>query len=67
MFRVNSIRYFAGDQQVGVVTSGTMSPSLKVGIALALVETGQHAVGTALEVGIRKRRVGAEVVKPPFV
>jgi aminomethyltransferase len=58
---------YAGDEEVGIVTSGTMSPSLKVGIALALVATGHHTIGTELSVGIRSRRVEAEIVKPPFV
>ncbi len=58
---------FVGDEEVGIVTSGTMSPSLRVGVALALVATGHHAVGTELTVGIRNRRVAAEVVKTPFV
>ena len=49
------------------MTSGTMSPSLKVGIALALVDPGQAAIGTQLEIQIRNRRLKAEVVKPPFV
>jgi len=58
---------YAGDEEVGIVTSGTMSPTLRVGIALALVATGQHTIGTELSVGIRSRRVAVEVVKPPFV
>jgi len=58
---------FADDKEVGIVTSGTMSPSLKVGIALALVDADQATVGTELEIGIRKKRVKAEVVKTPFV
>ena len=58
---------FAGEREVGCVTSGTMSPSLRVGIGLALVETAHSAVGTPLQIGIRGRRVGAEVVKTPFV
>ena len=58
---------FAGERQVGTITSGTLSPSLRVGIALALVEPGSAAIGTPLAVGIRNRRVGAEVVKTPFV
>jgi len=49
------------------VTSGTMSPCLRVGIALALLRPACAAVGTPLRVGIRSRKVGAEVVKPPFV
>jgi len=58
---------FAGEKEVGCVTSGTMSPSLRVGIGLALVETACAAAGTPLQIGIRARRVGAEVVKTPFV
>lgn len=53
--------------EIGVVTSGTMSPTLKVGIALALVATEYSTVGTELTIGIRKNRVGAVIVKPPFV
>ncbi|AMV73048.1 glycine cleavage system T protein [Desulfuromonas sp. DDH964] len=58
---------FAGAEQVGVVTSGTMSPVLRVGIALALVRPDCAAIGTRLSVGIRNRQVGAEVVKTPFI
>jgi aminomethyltransferase len=58
---------FAGDKQVGVVTSGTMSPTLRVGIGLALVCSDSAALGTPLRVGIRSRMVEAEIVKTPFV
>ncbi len=58
---------FVDGKEVGVITSGTMSPLLKVGIALALVETSVAAVGTEVEIGIRQRRVAAEIIKPPFV
>jgi aminomethyltransferase len=58
---------FAGEREVGRVTSGTLSPSLRVGIGLALVEPEQAAIATPLQIGIRSRRVGAEVVKTPFV
>ncbi len=58
---------FAGEVQVGSVTSGTMSPSLKVGIALALVESAHAGVGGELRVGIRDRQLRAKIVKPPFV
>jgi len=60
-------KLFSGDREVGVVTSGTMSPSLKVGVALALVEPGSAALDTELEVAVRNRRMRAKVVKPPFV
>lgn len=58
---------FAGDRQVGQVTSGTMSPTLKVGIALALVDAAEAGAGTELLVGVRDRRLRATIVKPPFV
>jgi aminomethyltransferase len=58
---------FAGEEEVGVVTSGTMSPSLRVGIGLALVRPEHAAVGTPLQIGIRNRKVAAEVVRTPFV
>jgi aminomethyltransferase len=51
---------------VGTVTSGTFSPTLRRGIALALVDTAV-AVGDLVTVGIRGRDEQFEVVKPPFV
>ena len=52
---------------IGQVTSGTMSPSLKIGIALGYVATPYAKVGTKLAVVIRERLIEAEVVKLPFV
>ncbi len=57
----------AGGKQVGVVTSGTFSPTLKRGIALASVETALRAVGTEIEVEIRGRNERAKVTRLPFV
>jgi len=54
-------------REVGFVTSGTMSPVLKQGIALALVETEIADGDQPLQIGIRKRQVATERVKPPFV
>ncbi|MBE0597028.1 MAG: glycine cleavage system aminomethyltransferase GcvT [Desulfuromonadales bacterium] len=58
---------YAGEELVGEVTSGTMSPSLRVGIALALLQPSQAAIGTPLQIGIRHRRVSARVAKTPFI
>jgi len=58
---------FVGDREVGIITSGTMSPTLKLGVALALVEPDAAQEGTILEVAIRNRRMGAKVTRPPFV
>lgn len=53
-------------RQVGVLTSGTMSPTLKLPVGLALVETPLAAVGTRLFVDIRGKKLAAEVIKTPF-
>jgi aminomethyltransferase len=56
----------ADGELVGEVTSGTFSPSLKVGIALALVNV-DIKVGDKLVIEIRGREGSVEVVKLPFV
>ncbi len=56
-----------GDRPVGVVTSGTMSPTLKKAIGLGYVPPELAAAGTVLEVEVRGRRVPVQVVKTPFV
>ncbi|RMI29072.1 glycine cleavage system aminomethyltransferase GcvT [Nocardia stercoris] len=57
-----------GDRAVGETTSGTFSPTLKVGIALALLDTDAGLEpGAEVAVDVRGRRLRAEVVKPPFV
>jgi aminomethyltransferase len=57
-----------GTTSVGVTTSGTFSPTLKVGIALALLDTDHDvADGQRVAVDVRGRPVECEVVKPPFV
>jgi aminomethyltransferase len=53
-------------EAVGEVTSGTFSPTLKQGIALALLAP-DVADGTTVSVDVRGRAVEATVVKPPFV
>ena len=55
-----------GDQQVGVVTSGTQTPFLKKAIGMAYVPTHMTELGTELEVDIRGRRAKAIVVALPF-
>jgi aminomethyltransferase len=58
---------FAGERQVGTVTSGGFSPSLQHPIAMAYVEAAQAAPGTPLELDNRGRRLPARVVAMPFV
>jgi aminomethyltransferase len=59
---------YAGDDVIGETTSGTFSPTLRVGIALAYLSPPEgFPPGTAVEVDVRGRRGRAEVVAPPFV
>ena len=57
---------FAGDRLTGVVTSGTLSPTLGEAIAMAYVAPSDAEPGTILAVGIRDQHVPAEVVALPF-
>ena len=58
----------AGDTPVGVTTSGTFSPTLQAGIALALIDTDAGVEdGQEITVDVRGRRAACEVVRPPFV
>lgn len=56
----------AAGEILGEVTSGTFSPTLKVGIALALLKTGVK-VGDQLTIDVRGRESKVEVVKLPLV
>ncbi|MEZ0381454.1 MULTISPECIES: glycine cleavage system aminomethyltransferase GcvT [Mycobacteriaceae] len=57
-----------GDRQVGVTTSGTFSPTLKAGIALALIDADAGIDdGALVTVDVRGRAVECELVRPPFV
>ncbi|KZS55413.1 glycine cleavage system protein T [Mycobacterium kansasii] len=57
-----------GDTAVGVTTSGTFSPTLQAGIALALIDTDAEVPdGGQVTVDVRGRAVDCAVVPPPFV
>lgn len=54
-------------QELGVVTSGTVSPILEKGIGLGYVKTGFTKIGTSIEIEVRNKIIPATIVKPPFV
>lgn len=51
---------------IGYVTSGTMSPMLKVGIGMGYVKPEYAKVGSEILIKVRNRNLKAKVVKPPF-
>ena len=57
----------AAGEAIGVVTSGTQSPTLGKAIGLGYVTSENAAVGTEIFVSIRDKAIKAVVVKIPFV
>jgi aminomethyltransferase len=51
---------------IGKVTSGTMSPSLKLGIGLGYVPTANAALDAEIFIKVRDKELKAKVVKAPF-
>ena len=55
------------ENNIGVVTSGTSSPSLKQGIGMGYVQVAHSKVGTEVFLEVRGKQIKAEIVKLPFV
>ena len=56
----------ANDKKIGIVTSGTMAPSLKLGIGMGYIDGSHVKEGTEIFVKIRNKNLKAKVVKIPF-
>ena len=56
----------SGDEEVGVVTSGTLSPCLEVGIGMGYVRADLAEPGTAIEIDVRGKRREAEIRERPL-
>lgn len=56
----------ADGNNIGIVTSGTMAPSLGKGIGMGYVKTAFTAVDSEIFIQIRNNKVAAKVVKMPF-
>lgn len=63
----NGYAVLRGDDVIGRVTSGTLSPVLGRGIALAYVDVAHTGEGEELWVRIRETKVRCRVVRPPFI
>lgn len=56
----------AEDEVIGNVTSGTMSPVLKIGVGMGYVKPEFAKPGTEIYIKVRNKNLEANVVKPPF-
>ncbi|EDL63572.1 glycine cleavage system aminomethyltransferase GcvT [Bacillus sp. SG-1] len=59
-------KVFLNNEEIGEVTTGTQSPTLKKNIGLALIKTEHSALDTELHVEIRNKKLKAKVVPTPF-
>ncbi|ALC89954.1 glycine cleavage system protein T [Bacillus sp. FJAT-18017] len=57
---------YSGDTQIGEVTTGTQSPTLKRNIGLVLIEAGYAELDKELLVEIRGKKIKAKIVPVPF-
>jgi aminomethyltransferase len=57
---------YAGEEQIGEITTGTQSPTLKKNIGWALLKKEFAEPGTEVFVQVRKKRLKAVVVQTPF-
>jgi aminomethyltransferase len=55
-----------GDEEVGVVTSGTYSPSLEVGAGMAYVKSELAGVGNVIAIDVRGKRRSARIASRPL-
>ena len=56
----------AEGNEIGEVTSGTMSPMIKKGIGMAYLKKGFWKAGTEIFIEVRNKKLKAIVAKPPF-
>ena len=56
----------AEGEEIGEVTSGTMSPTRKIGIGMGYVAKAYSAIDSEIFIDVRGRKLKAKVVKAPF-
>ncbi len=60
------VLYGTAGEEIGTVTSGTLSPTRRIGIGMGYVKPEYGKPGTEIGVGLRGRKLRAVVVRPPF-
>jgi len=58
---------FSGDEKIGIVTSGSLSPMLNKNIGMAYIKKGFNKTGTPVEISVRDKRIKATITKTPFL
>lgn len=59
-------KVFHNGKEIGIVTSGTFSPTLNKAIGMAFLDINSSAPDTQIEIAIRDAMAAAKVVKLPF-
>lgn len=59
-------KVFIDDQEIGEVTTGTQSPTLKKNIGFTLINREHAEIGNVVEVEVRKKRLKATIISTPF-
>ena len=59
-------KVYAGVEKIGVVTSGTISPSLQKGIAIARIKKKNYSSTEEIQISVRGFMKLAKLIKPPF-
>ena len=57
----------ASGANVGVVTSGTFSPTLEKGIAMGYVNAAHASIGSKIQIDVRGKFIDATIVALPFL
>lgn len=66
IIRQNDKVFSSDGEEIGLVTSGTRTPTLDRALGLVLIKRGFDEVGASVFVEVRGRRLSCEVVKIPF-
>jgi aminomethyltransferase len=59
-------KIYQGDAEVGIITSGALSPTLGYPVAMGYLAKSEAEIGNTVEVDIRGTRLAMSVVKLPF-
>ncbi|EDV29500.1 uncharacterized protein TRIADDRAFT_18436, partial [Trichoplax adhaerens] len=55
------------DDEIGIITSGSPSPSLKKNIAMGYIKTAFCKIGTEVQLQVRNKKVNATIARMPFL